>query len=184
MGPSLAEASAVRKASFRWSAEELVVFQEFRESHDGKPLDINVMEYFTIIFLVMLWGSELAGQRVGVRCDNTAAVAWLQKSRASNKSPVAEAMVHAFSLYCIRLRIVLVPLHIKGIENVLADDLSRVVTVLMQGVPEGAVADTRAESWWLGLSREEICRNFLKVSVARPWRLPWRLTLKLLKHLQ
>ena len=184
MGPSLAEASAVRKASFRWSAEELVVFQEFRESHDGKPLDINVMEYFTIIFLVMLWGSELAGQRVGVRCDNTAAVAWLQKSRASNKSPVAEAMVHAFSLYCIRQRIVLVPLHIKGIENVLADDLSRIVTVLMQGVPEGAAADTGAESWWLGLSREEICRNFLKASVARPWRLPWRSTLKLLKHLQ
>ena len=109
MGPSLAEVSATHKASFRWSTEELAVFREFEETHEGKPLDINVMEYFTIIFLVMLWGRDLAGQRVGIRCDNTAAVSWLQKNRASNKSPVAEAMVHAFSLYCNLLRTLPVP---------------------------------------------------------------------------
>ena len=184
VGPSLAEASATSKASFRWSTEELAVFKEFEETHEGKPLDINVMEYFTIIFLVMLWGRDLAGQRVGIRCDNTAAVSWLQKSRASNKSPVAEAMVHAFSLYCIRMRIVLVPLHIRGIDNVLADDLSRVLFVPVQGVPAEAVVDTRGASWWRGLSREVILRNFLKASVAQPERLPWRSTLELLNHLQ
>jgi len=184
VGPSLAEASATNKASFRWSTEELAVFKDFEETHEGKPLDINVMEYFTIIFLVMLWGRDLAGQRVGIRCDNTAAVSWLQKSRASNKSPVAEAMVHAFSLYCIRMRIVLVPLHIRGVDNVLADNLSRVLFVHVQGVPEEAAVDTRVASWWRGLSREVILRNFLKASVAQPERLPWRSTLELLNHLQ
>ena len=184
MGPSLAESSAVKQASFRWSIEELAAFEEFKRSHDGKPVDINVMEYFTIIFLVMLWGPELAGQRVGIRCDNTAAVAWLQKSRASNKSPVAEAMVHAFALYCIRMRIVLVPLHIKGVANVLADSLSRIISVVVQGAPEGAGVDTRVADWWKGLSREVILRNFLRASVAQPWRLPWQSTLRLLSHLQ
>ena len=183
MGGSLDESSAVRKASFRWSDEEVAAFEEFRVHHDGKPVDINVLEYFTVMFLVMLWGPELAGQKVGIRCDNTAAVAWLQKNRASNKSPIAEAMVHAFSLYCIRLRIVLVPLHIDGVANVLADDLSRVVSVVTQGLPEDARVDTRARHWWRGLSREVILRNFLKASVVQPSRLPWRQTLELLEHL-
>ena len=183
MGGSLDESSAVRKASFRWSVDEIAAFEEFKTLHDGKPVDINVLEYFTVMFLVMLWGPELEGQRVGIRCDNTAAVAWLQKNRASNKSPIAEAMVHAFSLYCIRLRIVLVPLHIDGVANVLADDLSRVLSVITQGLPEDARVDTKAKHWWRGLSREVILRNFLKASVVQPARLPWRLTLELLEHL-
>ncbi len=183
MGVSLEESSAVRKASFRWSVDEIAAFEEFKTFHDRKPVDINVLEYFTVMFLVMLWGPELQGQRVGIRCDNTAAVAWLQKNRASNKSPIAEAMVHAFSLYCIRLRIVLVPLHIDGVANVLADDLSRRLSVVTQGLPEDASVDTRAKRWWRGLPREVILRNFLKASVVQPARLPWRLTLELLEHL-
>ena len=185
MGPSLSEDSAVRKASYRWSPEELAAFEEYQALHGGKPVDINVMEYFTIIFLVMLWGSDLKGQRVGVRCDNTAAVAWLQKSRASNKSPIAESMVHAFSLYCIKMRIVLVPLHIQGINNVLADSLSRYVCVSLQGIQEGASrVDLKYRTWWRGLSRETILRHFLMASVTQPGRLPWPLTLELLSHLQ
>ena len=185
LGPSLSESSAVRQASYRWSSEELAAFEEFKTSHGGKSVDINVMEYFTIIFLVMLWGPELEGQRVGIRCDNTAAVAWLQKSRASNKSPIAESMVHAFSLYCIKMRIVLVPLHIEGIANVLADDLSRYTSVSLQVMPGGASqVDLKDRTWWRGLSREMILRHFLLASVTQPGRLPWQLTLELLSHLQ
>ena len=145
------------------------------------------MEYFVIVYLVMLWGRELRGKCVGIRCDNTAAVSWLQKHRASNKSPIGETLVHVFSLFCITNQITLVPLHIQGVLNVKADFNSRCIDVDVLKVQELGTSeqvDLKDEEWWKGLSREAICRSLLLASTTMPLTVPSRLLLKLLKALQ
>ena len=187
MGPSTDESSFTREAMIRWSPAELLAFEKFGEEREGKPVDINVMEYFVIVYLVMLWGRELRGKCVGIRCDNTAAVSWLQKHRASNKSPIGETLVHVFSLFCITNQITLVPLHIQGVLNVKADFNSRCIDVDVLKVQELGTSeqvDLKDEEWWKGLSREAICRSLLLASTTMPLTVPSKLLLKLLKALQ
>jgi hypothetical protein len=145
------------------------------------------MEYYGVMYLVMLWGSKLRGLKLGIKCDNTAAVAWLQKSRrASTKSPVGETLVQAFVLYCIAMDITLVPSHVAGISNVRADRLSRdmslqepPVSMVRESDPAGRL-DLKDPIWWKGQKREVICRQFLMASIAMPWSVPWNNRLSLL----
>lgn len=187
MGPSTDDALLTHEAMIRWSPLEVTAFEKFEVDHEGKPVNINVMEYFVIIYLVMLWGRELKGKRVGIRCDNTAAVAWLQKHRASNKSPIGETLVHVFSLYCLTNHITLVPLHIKGELNVKADFNSRCLDYNLLKVRELGrqdEVDIKDAQWWRGQSREVICRNLLLAATTMPLNVPSKLLLELLKNLQ
>ena len=187
MGPSTDVALFTDEAMIRWSTLEVIAFEKFGVDHDGKPVDINVMEYFVIVYLVMLWGRKLRGKRVGIRCDNTAAVAWLQKHRASNKSPIGETLVHVFSLYCITNHITLVPLHIEGELNVKADFNSRCMDYDKLEVRElgrHVEVDLKDERWWKGQTREVICRNLLLASTTMPLSIPSNLLLELLTALQ
>jgi hypothetical protein len=182
-----------RQGFIRWTPEELDVFAE---GIGGKRIDINVLEYFSVMYFVMLWGPLLRGQALGIKCDNTAAVSWLQKSRASNKSPVGETLVQTFTLFCIAFEITLIPSHVKGILNIRADYLSRddllqepVTAVVGRGRhrgdrPEETMLDLKDTRWWLGQSREVICRQFLMASIVRPCSVPSRELLSLLKALQ
>ena len=182
------ESSSTTETFLRWSPEEFAAFKEFEERHDGKPVDINVMEFFVIMYLIMLWGPTLKGKCVGIQCDNKSAVSWLQKHRASNKSPVGECLCHVFSLYCLATDITLVPMYLKGTSNVKSDNLSRDLNLyeIYQEDPGSVkrVVDLKDGAWWEGQSREGICRNLLRASVAMPWTVPLPLTLSLLKALQ
>jgi hypothetical protein len=167
----------------RWTEDELAAFAI---GVNGKPIDINVMEYFAVVYFVMMAGSRLRGKRVGIKCDNTAAVAWLQKSRASTSSPIGELLVQTFALYCIAMDITLVPSHVAGIKNVRADDLSR--NVFLQesqsaGDPSQRPLDLKDPQWWKGQRREVVCRQFLMASISMPWNLHWSNRLSLLSAL-
>jgi hypothetical protein len=176
------------QAFIRWTEVELNAFEE---GINGKPVDINILEYFGVMYMVMLLGDRLRGKRVGIKSDNTAAVAWLLKSRASTKSPIGEALVQVFALYCICMDITLVPSHLAGKYNVRADLLSR--DLFLQETTRDpphpgndpaemiALGDTH---WWHGLKREVICRQLLLASIGMPWTLPWQSLLDLLKALQ
>ena len=188
LGASMEESSSTTETFLRWSPEEFAAFKEFEERHDGKPVDINVMEFFVIMYLIMLWGPTLKGRCVGIQCDNKSAVSWLQKHRASNKSPVGECLCHVFSLYCLATDITLVPMYLKGTSNVKSDNLSRDLNLceIYQEDPGSGrrEVDLKDGAWWEGQSREGICRNLLRASVAMPWTVPLPLTLSLLKALQ
>jgi hypothetical protein len=165
------------EAFIRWTEEEL---RAFAEGIGGAAISINVLEYFVVIYLIMLRGNELRGKRIGIKCDNTSAVAWLQKSRASNKSPVGECLVQIFSLYCIFMNITLVPNHLAGVLNIRADHLSR--SLLLQEA-RGAGVDLKDNDWWRAQSRPAICRLLLLASTARPSSVPWNTRLELLRAL-
>lgn len=175
-----------REGFIRWTPEELEIFDRgIAGSDDGNkadPISINVLEFFTVIYFVMLWGPSLKGKRIRINCDNTAAISWLLKSRGSNKSPVAESLVKIFVLYCLALDITLVPWHIPGKLNRHADDLSRLLNLQEEQITPWAI-DTKTENWWRGLSREACCRQLLIASIVTPSAVPLPQVLQLLQHL-
>ena len=178
---------AVAKEGFiRWSPAELAIFERGIAGQDdgnvGDPISINVLEFFTVMYYIMLWGPSLKGKKIRINCDNTAAISWILKSRGSNKSPVAESLVKIFVLYCIALDITLVPRHIPGKLNLKADQLSRLLT-LQEVWSAPLEIDTKTETWWSGRSREDVCRQLLTVSILRPSTVPLQQALKLLQYL-
>ena len=172
-----------REGFIRWSPEELKLFDRglITNGKSEGPISINILEFFTAIYFVMLWGPSLRGKRIRLNCDNTAAIAWLMKSRGSNKSPVAQVLVKIFVIFCVSMDITIVSRHIPGILNTKADCLSRLLS-LQEKV--NFRADTKTEHWWKELSREEICREFLRVSILEPSSMPLPRALELLRSLQ
>jgi hypothetical protein len=183
LGTAADESSAFLEASIRWSTVEKDAFNNFAVDHGGKPVDINVLEFFTAMYMIMLWGPKLKGKVIFIQCDNTAAISWLLKSRASNKSPIGETLVQIFSLFCISYDITLNPSFLKGLLNVKADDLSR-YRVPVHFKDSAGLVDIKDAMWWEGQSREAVCRNLLLASIGMPWSTHSRQTLQLLKALQ
>ena len=175
-----------REGFIRWSPSELAIFARgIAGSDDGEisdPISINVLEFFTVMYYVMLWGPSLRGKRIRINCDNTAAISWILKSRGSNKSPVAESLIKIFVLFCISLDITLVPRHIPGRLNLKADQLSRMLHLQEAWLADSEI-DTKMEIWWSGLSREVACRQLLTISILRPSAVPLQKALKLLQFL-
>jgi hypothetical protein len=102
------------REGIRWTVTELKVFADLGVS-------INVLEYFVAIFYVMLWVDDFRGRCVLLECDNTAAVSWLMKKRATGGFPHTDSLVKMFSLFCLREKIVVISTHIRGVDNTLAD---------------------------------------------------------------
>ena len=176
---SVNDISGSRMEGFiRWSPEEMSAFES---GINGKIIDINVLEFFVVIYFVLIWGQELKGKVVNIKCDNTAAICWLLKMRASNKSPVAETLIKVFALYCVAMDITLLPSHIPGILNIRADYLSRDIDLQESNEKFTNLKD---KIWWKELSRPEICRQLLMASIIRPQTVPSQLILELLKALQ
>jgi hypothetical protein len=173
---------ATREGFIRWTEEELLLFEVGLGAEHGSegPISINVLEFFTVMYFIMLWGPSLKGKRIRINCDNTAAIAWLMKSRGSNKSPVAQSLVKAFVVYCVAMDITITPRHIPGVLNTKADILSRLISLqeIFKSVP-----DIKTETWWKGLSRAEICRGFLRASILEPSSMPLQKALDLVKSL-
>ena len=161
----------------RWSRDEISAFST---GIDGKQIDINVLEFFVVIYFILLWGNELKGKIVEIQCDNTAAISWLLKMRASSKSPVAETLIKVFALYCAAMDITLLPVHIRGIHNVHADFLSRDIS--LQETSQECI-NSKDKEWWKQLSRQDTCRQLLMASIVRPHTIPSPLILELLKAL-
>jgi hypothetical protein len=156
------EAIELGGAQIRWTRAELEVFR-------GMNISINVLEYFTAMFYVMVWESEFEGRVIHVECDNTAAVSWLMKKRAVRGSAPTDCLVRLLSLFCLRENIVVTSLHIKGTDNVIADFRSRDLDYLPQDSDEELVNRVlQGGSAFDGWSRRELCRSVLLLCVAKP----------------
>ena len=86
-------------------------------------LDINVLEILGVVISVRLWGSSYAGQKILVYCDNQQAV--LAMNTGKTKHPFMAKCVRQLwwetAIYDFQLKAV----HLPGVENRLADSLSR-----------------------------------------------------------
>jgi hypothetical protein len=148
----------------RWTRAEFAAFKALGVS-------INVLEYFAVVFYVLLWARELRGAVVKVECDNTSAVSWLLKSRATRGTPVADVLVKLFTLFTYRMSIVVLPSHLRGVDNVVADFRSRDLTYAHQEQDEGIVDISGDGEWSRRCSRRELCRSLLFNCVTHPERM-------------
>jgi hypothetical protein len=137
-------------------------------------VSINVLEYFVAIFYVMLWVDEFRGQCVLLECDNTAAVSWLMKNRATRGSHATDCLVKMFSLFCLHEKITIISLHIRGVDNTVADFRSRDLAFAAQDSDEGLMASAATHGdTFEGSSRLALCRQALLLCVTRPEEMHW-----------
>lgn len=90
---------------------------------EGITKDINVLEFFPILVAVYIWGDRLRNKKVLFRCDNLSVVHVLNKQ--SSKSALLMVLVRALTLRCLNLNLMFRAEHIPGVENGIADSLSR-----------------------------------------------------------
>lgn len=87
------------------------------------PSDINVWEAYAILVSFVLLADFLAGRRVVVHCDNTAAVSWYTKG--GPRPPAAVGLLQAALQIAVHYHVRISIEHVEGASNVLADALSR-----------------------------------------------------------
>jgi len=173
-----------KKGFIRWTSEELYMFRKQKltmVNNDETGVSINVLEFFAVVYFVLIWRHELKGYIVRTNCDNSATVSWLARMRACGKSPVSEALMKLFALVCLKFDIRIISFHLPGIFNVYADFLSR--DVFLQELPS-VIEDIGERHWWRGQSAEVISRNFLLRCIIQPSTLPSNDLLNLLETLQ
>jgi hypothetical protein len=87
-------------------------------------VDINVLEFATAVFALMLWAPLIQGSCACIGADNTATLCWLVKHKTTNMA--SDVVLKLLALTCAVYNIQLVTEFIPGVHNVLADWLSRV----------------------------------------------------------
>ena len=158
--------------AIRWTRREAEVFEFW-------GISINVLEYFTVAYYVMLWAPELKGHVVHVECDNSAAVSWLVKKRGSGVL-AADAITRIFSLFCIVEHISLFTTHIAGIDNVTADFRSRDLEYYAQGEDERFEDMEHVGSF----NRQGALRRLLHLCVTKPEEVHGQALVTILTHLR
>ena len=91
------------------------------------PLTINILEFATVVFLIVVYAPALRGKVLSIGSDNTATLCWLVRNRASCEA--ADNLLKFLALTCTIYNIRLVVHHVRGIHNQLSDWISRVTGI-------------------------------------------------------
>ena len=86
-------------------------------------LHITIKELAPIVVAAAIWGREWSGKSILIRCDNSAVVSIV--NHGSSKNPAAMQLRRCLAYFAARWHFHLVASHIKGVENISADALSR-----------------------------------------------------------
>ncbi|XP_054835512.1 uncharacterized protein LOC129329840 [Eublepharis macularius] len=89
----------------------------------GVLRDLTFLEFFPILVAVSIWGDLLRDKRVVFWCDNQATVRVI--NRQSSCSERVMRLVCRFVLTCLATNITFSARHVAGVDNGLADTLSR-----------------------------------------------------------
>ena len=81
------------------------------------------LEFFPVVVAIVIWGNSLKGKRIIIRSDNAAVVAIINKQ--SSKCSEIMKLVRFFVLQCLKFNVSFSARHIPGIDNNIADSLSR-----------------------------------------------------------
>ncbi|XP_077338353.1 uncharacterized protein LOC143983017 [Lithobates pipiens] len=103
----------------RWSAEPWPRSWEVA----GLLGNLVLLELFPIVVALELWGAEFCNLKLRINCDNMGVVQVLNRMTAS--SPPVIRLLRQLVFRCLRLNVYVYAVHIPGVENSLADSLSR-----------------------------------------------------------
>ena len=156
----------------RWTTLELELIRVWKVS-------INVLEFFTAVYYLLVLGPTMKGTVMHLWSDNGSTVAWVNKMRAAGG--VGARLAQLLCLCCVKWDISLSSSHIAGVKNVFADELSRLPRYALDcACPEPQVALEGGE-WWQSLSRQEVCRRLFVQLLVQPHEMPTLLLLSLAK---
>ena len=85
--------------------------------------NIAHLEILNIVVALKIWAQQWANKRIKLHCDNMAVVEVLRNGRARDN--ILGLMARNIWLICAMFNIHIIMLHIPGMNNVLADLLSR-----------------------------------------------------------
>ena len=88
-----------------------------------RKININILEFASAVYALLLWSFRLRGQVVDIGTDNTACLCWLVKQKATSIS--ADRLLKVLAITCIISNIRLRSHFIPGVHNVIPDYLSR-----------------------------------------------------------
>ena len=144
--PGLPCVEMVSDASGKWGCGAAFESHWFQLKWQGlgntQALDITAKELLPIVLAAAVWGQKWAGSGIIARCDNRAVVAIVN----SGTSRESEAMYLRRCLAFLEARwsFVVQANHIRGVDNVVADALSRDKGELARSLMQEA--DTRPTS--------------------------------------
>ena len=81
------------------------------------------LEFFPIVVSIVLWGGQLKGKKIILNCDNEAVVNIINKQ--SSKCPEIMKLLRFFVLQCLKNFLSVCAKHVPGVNNEIADALSR-----------------------------------------------------------
>lgn len=93
-------------------------------SPEESSLPINSLEMMAVTLALRAFSSHLQGRRVSLFSDNATVVAYIRRQGGTHSSALCLLTWELFQL-CLSLGVTLVPRHIPGKRNILADALSR-----------------------------------------------------------
>lgn len=88
-----------------------------------QDLDINCLELLTVTVAIKLWGHKWRGLSIQIFCDNSISV--LAINTGATRNDFMASCLRELWLWCARYEILLRAQHLPGIDNRLADYLSR-----------------------------------------------------------
>ena len=123
--PGSREVSVTSDASGSWGCGAWYGNKWFQLewNRDSQSLDISAKELIPILIAAVVWGDSWQGCKVKAHCDNQAVVAVLN-SRYS-KDQVLMQMLRCLFFIEAKRQFKLTAVHVPGVHNDLADDLSR-----------------------------------------------------------
>ena len=90
---------------------------------EGITRDLTFLEFFPIVGALWLWAEEWADSVVRFWCDNEAVVCIINS--LTSQSERVMGLIRAFTLRALRYNILVHARHIPGLDNSIADALSR-----------------------------------------------------------
>jgi hypothetical protein len=99
-----------------WSEEE-------QECFIGSEEHINVLELAVLVLAVLANVVHLKNKCIHEQIYNTSALCWINALRA--KTGTAQPWIKLLLLTCVSYNIHICASHIRGVDNTVADDLSR-----------------------------------------------------------
>ena len=91
----------------------------------GRP-NIALLELYAIVIAVETWAPKIAGKSVVLRTDNTATVSFINRMRGD--IPAVMTLLRHLALTCLSFQILVKAVHVKGVNNIDSNLISRLET--------------------------------------------------------
>ena len=131
---------------------------------EWKNLNITFLELYPIVAAVVTWSPFLKNKWIVFNCDNSAIVCAINAQ--SSREPAVMMLIRKLVIFCVWYNIKFRASHVPGVQNILADKLSR-----------SQVQEVLKLAPWMQNTPTEIPESIHQdsIPIKRSWLRRWRL---------